>query len=78
MSDSSRPPGVDRPARRGWLAAVPFALAWMVAAGVLDAPLTPAKAIHGGPQIDEVPVQPASPPATHKDEVFDPTELISV
>jgi hypothetical protein len=60
MSDPSTPLSSDRPARRAWLAAVPFALAWMVAAGVLDGALAPPA--QGGPQIDEAPAAQPTPP----------------
>jgi hypothetical protein len=64
-------------ARRGWLAAVPFALAWAVAAAALDGPLAPSS-----PGVEVAPAPespPASRPATHHEvQVFDSNELISV
>jgi hypothetical protein len=69
---------------RGWLAAVPFALAWVVAAAVLNGALAPRSQGgrgHGplGPDAPELEHAPPPPPATHHDEiVFDESELITV
>jgi hypothetical protein len=66
---------------RGWLAAVPFALAWVVAAAVLNGALAP-RSRGGpapGPDAPELEQAPPPPPATHHDEiVFDESELITV
>ena len=74
---------------RGWLAAVPFAFAWVVAAAMLNGALAPP---HGGapgfnlepgpnkPGVHQpAPPPPPPPPAPHHDGlVFDPAELITV
>ena len=72
--------------RSGWLAALPFALAWVVAAGALNGALLPRS--HGAqgcpPPGSDTPGRereeaPPPPPATHHDGiVFDEGELITV
>jgi hypothetical protein len=81
-----------RPVRtgaRGWLAAIPFALAWAVAAGALNGPVSPGVRCPDGPngdptldapcQDDETPAPTPRPPAVHREpQVFESNELISV
>lgn len=83
----------DRPVRtgaRGWLAAIPFALAWVVAAGMLNGPARcPDGCPNGAPALEapcldpsldgETPAPAPRPPAVHHEpQVFESNELISV
>ncbi|MGO8999689.1 MAG: hypothetical protein ACLQVI_40710 [Polyangiaceae bacterium] len=81
------PSTADAPSRRpfgegrGWLAAVPFAFAWVVAAAMLNGALAPPHGDAPGfnQPTQQLPPPPPSPPATHHDGlVFDPAELITV
>jgi hypothetical protein len=76
LTASGPAPLLPRRRSRGWIAAVPFAIAWSFAALTLGEQLAPATLDE--PRLEESPPAP-SPPATHHDEIdFDSSELISV
>jgi hypothetical protein len=65
---------------RGWLAGVPFAIAWSFAAATLNASLAPALRGIDQPRLESPANEPGPPgPPPHKNDVdFDSSELISV
>jgi hypothetical protein len=78
LTASGPAPRLPRRRSRGWIAAVPFALAWSFAALTLGEQLAPATLDESQPRLEESPPAP-SPPATHHDDIdFDSSELISV
>jgi hypothetical protein len=67
---------------RRWLAALPFALSWSLAAGMLNAALAPAPPADQL-RLEQAPSPPAAdPPASHDDpshdDLYDALDLISV